>query len=97
MSENGVMSTDRPECRFLVWIRDFCRGICLYFLRVIDNTNYIPEPPPNTPSEELESLTGDFTVVEVDNVDDSIVEVTEAGLKEQILSFITGDPRIMTL
>ena len=81
MSENGVMSTARPECPFLVWIRDFCRGICLYFLRVIDNTNYIPEPPPNTPSEELVSLTGDFTVVEVDNVDDSIIEVPVAGMK----------------
>ena len=76
MLENGIMSSDRLEWRFLVWIRDFYRGVSLYFRRITDpSTNYrnwfIPEPLP----EEVETLAEDFDIVEVDNVDDTIIEM----------------------
>ena len=81
MVGHGGMRPDRPEWQFRVWIRDFCRGVCFYFLRIIDpEINYIPEPPP----EELEPLVGDVEIVEVDNVDDSITEMQGAGMKERI-------------
>ena len=87
MTGNGVMS-DRPECPILVWIRDFCL-YCLYFLGIIDNTNHIREPPAYSPPDEQEPLAEVFEIAEVDNVDDSISELPEAGMNEQIYSFLS--------
>ena len=92
MVESGVMSADRPECPFLVWILDLCL-YCLYFLGIIDATNYIREPPADSPPDEQEPLAEDFEIAdsaaevnnaEVDNVGDSISELPEAGMNKQI-------------
>ena len=93
MVENGVMSADRPECPFLVWLYDFCL-YCLYFLGIIDATNYIREPPADSPPDEQEPLAEDFEIAEVDNVDDSISELPEAGMNKQIYSFFL--PEVLT-
>ena len=44
----------------------------------------IPEPPPNIGPEELETLVEDLEIDEADNVDESTVEVPEAGMTESI-------------
>ena len=92
MVENGVMSADRQECPFLVWILNVCM-YCLYFLGIIDNTNHIPQTPADSPPGEQEPLAEDFEIAdsaaevnnaEVDNVGDSMSELPEAGMNKQI-------------
>ena len=43
----------------------------------------IPEPPPNI-GPELEPLVGDLEIDEAENVDESTIEVPEAGMTESI-------------
>ena len=48
----------------------------------------IPEPPPeNIGPEELETLVEDLEIDEADNVDESTIEVPDAGMTESI--FVT--------
>ena len=82
MDENGEVWPDWPE-DFSTRIRDWFRRLLLYCLHIIDGTNYIPESSPNTRPVETEPLAQNFEIDEVDNVDDSINEVPEAGIKEQ--------------
>ena len=88
MDENGEVWPEWPE-DFSTRIRNWFRRLLLYWLHIIDGTNYIPESPPNTQPVETEPLAQDFEIDEVDNVDDSITEGPEAGMEEQIFLFIT--------
>ena len=87
MTENGEVWPDWPE-DWAIRLCDWCRRLLICVLHIVDSTRYRPEPPQNTHPEELETL-ADFEIVEMDNVDDSNMEVIEAGLKEHIFSFIT--------
>ena len=80
MDENGDVWPNWPE-DFSTRIRDWFRRLLLYWLHIIDGTNYIPESPPNTRPVETGPLARDFEIDEVDNVDDSIIELPEAGMK----------------
>ena len=93
MPENGEVWPDWPE-DLATRIRDWFRRLLLYFLHLIDGTNYTPDSPPNTRPEESELLTQDFEIAEVDNVDDSITEVPEAGMKDPIFVDIRTQPNI---
>ena len=82
MSGNDEIRPLWPAGWFLAWMRDCFRGICLYLLYKMDNVDYVPS---NTRPEELETLPEDFEeIVEIDNVDDSIIEVPEVDPEEVV-------------